>query len=203
MLYQNTGVESFLQEVFKPVQTIDEFILQLHKATSCVQEDVPVARIEGVLNCVDVSLSERAKEATIVLFDEGRAAGAPEVYEYPNAGGSTTRICIYGEKGQGWTPEQKEILKLMSQVIYNILSRLTLQELIKHVKGTDLVVGLPNLTAFMDFARELIVKGRIDEYESLYLNIRNFKYVNRKLSYRSGNEIMKQYEANLKDQLDI
>ena len=81
MLYQNTGVESFLQEVFKPVQTIDEFILQLHKAISCVQEDVPVARIEGVLNCVDISLSERAKEATIVLFDEGRAAGAPEVYE--------------------------------------------------------------------------------------------------------------------------
>ena len=121
MLYQNTGVESFLQEVFKPVQIIDEFILQLHKAISCVQEDVPVARIEGVLNCVDVSLSERAKEATIVLFDEGRAAGAPEVYEYPNTGGSTTRICIYGEKGQGGTPEQKEILKLMSQVIYNIL----------------------------------------------------------------------------------
>ena len=50
MLYQNTGVESFLQEVFKPVQTIDEFVLQLHKAISCVQEDVPVARIEGVLN---------------------------------------------------------------------------------------------------------------------------------------------------------
>lgn len=202
MLYQNTGVESFLQEVFKPVQTIDEFVLQLHKAISCVQEDVLVARIEGVLNCVDISLSERAKEATIVLFDEGRAAGAPEVYEYPNAGGSTTKICIYGEKGQGWTPEQKEILKLISQVIYNILSRLTLQELIKHVKGTDLMVGLPNLTAFMDFARELIVKGRIDEYESLYLNIRNFKYVNRKLSYRSGNEIMKQYAAHLKEHLD-
>ena len=72
MLYQNTGVESFLQEVFKPVQTIDEFVLQLHKAISCVQEDVPVARIEGVLNCVDISLSERAKEATIVLFDAGR-----------------------------------------------------------------------------------------------------------------------------------
>lgn len=34
MLYQNTGVESFLQEVFKPVQIIDEFILQLHKAIS-------------------------------------------------------------------------------------------------------------------------------------------------------------------------
>ena len=45
MLYQNTGVESFLQEVFKPVQTIDEFVLQLHKAISCVQEDVPVDRI--------------------------------------------------------------------------------------------------------------------------------------------------------------
>ena len=62
MLYQNTGVESFLQEVFKPVQIIDEFILQLHKAISCVQEDVPVARIEGVLNCVDVFRKGQKKQ---------------------------------------------------------------------------------------------------------------------------------------------
>ncbi len=202
MLFQNTGMENFLKEVFKPVQTIDEFVLQLHKAVSYVQEDVPVTRIEGVLNCVDISLSESAKEETIVLFDEGRPAGEPEVYEYLNADGSATRICIYGKKGQVWTPEQKEILNFMGEVIYNILSRLTLQGLLKHAKGTDLMVGLPNLTAFMDFARELIEKGRIDGYESLYLNIRNFKYVNRKLSYRSGNEIMKQYAAHLKEHLD-
>lgn len=202
MLFQNTGVENFLQEVFKPVQTIDEFVLQLHKAVSCVQEDVPVTRIEGVLNCVGISISESSKEETIVLFDEGRPEGTPEVYEYLNADCSTTRICIYGEKGQNRTLEQKEILNFMGQVIYNILSRLTLQGLLRHARGTDLVVGLPNLTVFMDFARELIEQDKIDGYESLYLNIRNFKYVNRKLSYRSGNEIMKQYAAHLKEHLD-
>ncbi len=202
MLFQNTGVENFLQEVFRPVQTIDEFVLQLHKAVSCVQEDVPVTRIEGVLNCVGISISESSKEETIVLFDEGRQEGTPEVYEYLNADCSTTRICIYGEKGQNRTLEQKEILNFMGQVIYNILSRLTLQGLLRHARGTDLVVGLPNLTVFMDFARELIEQDKIDGYESLYLNIRNFKYVNRKLSYRSGNEIMKQYAAHLKEHLD-
>ena len=112
MLYQNTGVESFLQEVFKPVQTIDEFVLQLHKAISCVQEDVPVARIEGVLNCVDISLSERTKEATIVLFDEGRAAGAPETYEYPNAGGSTTESASTEKKDKDGRRNRKKFLNL-------------------------------------------------------------------------------------------
>lgn len=202
MLFQNTGVELFLQEVFRPVQTIDDFVLQLHKAISYVEKDVPIARIEGIVNCTDVSLSEKEQQETIVLYESGKPVGSPEVYEYLNADGSSTRICLYGDKDRIWTPKQKEILDFIGQVVYNILSRLTLQGLLKHAKGTDLMVGLPNLTAFMEFARKLIEQGIIEQYESLYLNIRNFKYVNRKLSYGSGNEIMKQYASRLKEHLD-
>ncbi|MGN1204805.1 MAG: putative bifunctional diguanylate cyclase/phosphodiesterase [Lachnospiraceae bacterium] len=202
MLFQSTGIEKFLHEIFQPVQTIGDFEKQLKQAISYTEADVPIVKIVGILTCVDISLSEKDSEEKILLYNTRQQAGEAINYQYVNTDGSTTTICIYLREGHTPDAKEKEILDFMGQVLYNVTSRLVLQTLLMHAKGTDLTVGIPNLTAFMDFAKEMMNQGKIEEYSAIYLNIQNFKYVNRKVSYHSGNDVMRQYAIMLQEHLE-
>ena len=202
MLHNGSGMEKFLHEVFQPVQTIGDFEKQLDQAVAYVEGEVPIVKIMAIFTCVDILLSEEDSEEKIIIYNNRQQPGESVHYRYVNADGSTTRICFFLKEGFIPEDKEKEILDFLGRVIYNITSRLVFQNLLIHAKSTDLTVGIPNLTAFMNFARDILNQGKIQEYDAVYLNIQNFKYVNKKISYNSGNEVIRQYAMLLQEQLD-
>ena len=67
----------------------------------------------------------------------------------------------------------------------------------------DLTVGIPNLSGYLEYAAKLLMSGRIADYDAMYFNIHNFKFINNIFSYTEGNEVISQYAnrliAELKD----
>lgn len=67
----------------------------------------------------------------------------------------------------------------------------------------DLTVGIPNLSGYLEYAAKLMISGRIADYDAMYFNIHNFKFINNIFTYTEGDEVIFQYAnrliAELKD----
>lgn len=61
----------------------------------------------------------------------------------------------------------------------------------------DLTIGIPNLSGFMEYASKLIMSGDIYNYDAMYFNIHNFKFINNIFTYAEGNEVIFQYANRL------
>lgn len=57
----------------------------------------------------------------------------------------------------------------------------------------DIRTGIPNFNAYLNFTEKLLSGNRIQEYNFIYFNINNFKFVNQKYGFRRGDAVLKEY----------
>lgn len=66
----------------------------------------------------------------------------------------------------------------------------------------DLTIGIPNLSGYLEYAAKLMMSGRISDYDAMYFNIHNFKFINNIFTYTEGNEVIFQYANRLITELE-
>ncbi len=71
----------------------------------------------------------------------------------------------------------------------------------RRISGKDRLTGLPNYEEFVHMGRALEKKGRLSSYTAFHINIKGFKYINRKYGYETGNEVLVGVADFLKDRL--
>ena len=71
--------------------------------------------------------------------------------------------------------------------------RARLIDVMKKVVITDNATGIPNKQGFIDFARIINEKGLLEAYHAIQLNVKNFKYINRVISSRRSDDVLREY----------
>ena len=64
---------------------------------------------------------------------------------------------------------------------------------------TDMSTGVANQDYLMHFAGGLIASGQIANYNIIFFNVHNFKYVNKVFSYEQGDIILRNYAQHIKN----
>lgn len=64
---------------------------------------------------------------------------------------------------------------------------------------TDMSTGVANQDYLMHFAGGLIASGQIANYNIIFFNVHNFKYVNKVFSYEQGDIILRNYALHIKN----
>lgn len=70
-------------------------------------------------------------------------------------------------------------------------------DLFRNSMVTDMVTGMANSNGFMSYGRTLAAKRQLSQFACVFLNIRNFKYVNKKVGYENGNAILRLYAQKI------
>lgn len=90
------------------------------------------------------------------------------------------------------------------KLVFELLSYIPREHFVTSIKTdmmVDLTVGIPNLSGFMEYASKLIMSGDIHDYDAMYFNIHNFKFINNIFTYEEGNEVIFQYANRLISEL--
>ena len=141
---------------------------------------------------------------TIVFYNSGRAEESCQtVYcsnETPGVGAMAfTWICLPGES---WDERDENDLGFLSRLAFVVSERLRLNEIARDYYYHDTVTGLGNINSMAHFAASLTRKGVADRYIAAFINVSGFNYVNRKVGYQKGTQLLKQYGTRLSEQLD-
>lgn len=113
--------------------------------------------------------------------------------KYEAAGDNIRQTAVYPAE---MTDKHGNVHKLVFELI-SLIPRENFITSIKTDMMVDLTIGIPNLSGFMEYAAKLIMSGKIADYDAMYFNIHNFKFINNIFSYAEGNEVIFQYANRL------
>lgn len=157
-----------------------------------------VAKIEISLSAPRTVLSPDGLEDSKVLYkSEKEPAATPVVITKDTYEGGSCICKFYPYSGQEFDSFVKSRLEFLSTLIYSYGGRVRTRAMLKHAISSDMMTGLPNLKSFLAFLGMLMHKGIASQYNAYYINVRNFKYVNKLSDQQSGDASMIQYAQRL------
>lgn len=192
------NVRRFLELIQKPTQSNEELKANARVAIGYIADDLNIGKVELQLSVLQSEIKHRKEEKRVTLYQSGRETKSnPITYDLPAGADTTVMLYVYQETDRHWTEEESsDIGVLVNQIAY-VFSMEHIGGLLKNAMLTDLSTGIPNMSAFMEFAGKLFAQRRIRSYTGVYFNIHNFKYVNKVLPYLHADGVMKLYADKL------
>lgn len=202
-IYMNTEQKELLNVLAEEASTLEECIAIVKKALSCVSSMLRLGKVEFKLEMPESRLRPQGQCVKVILYennDDSYAEMTTFSYKFPNGGAVTIK-----DYPQGSTPYTKEELamhKVLFRKIFYKFSRTMMQSMLHEVMMTDLSTGVANQDALMHFVGGVIATGRIEDYNIIFFNVHNFKYVNKVFPYEQGDIILRNYAQHVKSMME-
>lgn len=190
-MYDHTNIGEIIKQLgsmFDLVKIVDPV-----NGTEVTVED---GEVKTVGSCFDAV----GKDAKCSSCPSAKTVGNGRHYEkYEAAGENIRQTAVYPAE---LTDRHGNIHKLALELI-SFIPREHFITSINTDMMVDLTIGIPNLSGYLEYAAKLMMSGRIADYDAMYFNIHNFKFINDIFTYTEGNEVIFQYAnrliAELKD----
>ncbi len=135
------------------------------------------------------SLSEK----TVIIYDSGRKPGYLYSKPFYLKGSEYCHVYIAFNEEIDEADVDKDLCDLMIEILYIYGSRINMQKVIEYAETTDPQTGIPNIICAVR-KYDIVTKTVPGEnYVVLYINIRNFKYLNEIASTKCGDEAITKY----------
>ena len=127
---------------------------------------------------------------------------SPEMFEQKTGEGGRGLLYAYPVPGHTFSPSELRNVKTVGRVIYMALGRSRMMNLLDNVPFTDGLTGIPNTAGFMRFGNILAAKNTLRNYVVVFVNIKNFKYINRTIGARGGDRLLIEFAQSCKATLN-
>lgn len=187
-----------MSEVFeRPLKSFDEYERLVSSASEEFFDLCRVAKVEYSLVLSSKMLFiENAPDNTVLYSSELQCTEEVVHFSYPIYGGEV-RFAVY--PCEIISDLGRENLELVIRQFLYVLEGLVLELSCQELIMSDYAVRIPNITAYMYFAENLVSRKEIGEYTAIYFNIHNFKSIYKELTYIEGNEALAEYCAIIKN----
>ena len=122
-----------------------------------------------------------------VLYEDPNGfESMPIIQTYRTGENGMATIEIRAKKSHKFTPPELQAAKLISDDIFIILGRSRLMSAIHYASQTDTMTGAPNTAQLVHHSIELKAKNKLQNFSGLFLNLKNYKYINQSKSPAIG-----------------
>lgn len=126
------------------------------------------------------------KERFPVIDNENAIA---EVYTSKEGGLCT--VTFNPIKGHEFTDEETQILKIIASEIFIMGGRARMMEFMNKATSTDAMTGAINQMTLMNKLGAITARGILGDFCGIFINLKNFKYVNKSMSSAVGDLTLK------------
>ncbi len=195
-LYGENAIE-FYKLMQKPVRSQEELTENVRMAVDVVAEGMHIAKVAVRISVAGSGALGQADDVRVLYQGTPEVQEKPLLMQFQTGDGGSICVELYACAGYTWNEEEETEVRIVGNQIYTLFSQCMMSGLLRRAMMTDPLVGIPNLSGFMDCVARKFAAGEIENYYGVYLNIHNFKYVNKVLSYIKADEVMKQYAKKL------
>lgn len=108
-------------------------------------------------------------------------------------------LYFYPQLGYEWNDEEKAAIETLAHVIYIVMRRVRLKALVDKAMMTDSMTHVSNTIGMKQYAKKLVEKNLLANYNCAFFNIKNFRYYNQKVGSAQGDELLKSYATKIND----
>lgn len=135
-----------------------------------------------------------------ILFDDN--INSNNVYEYSNKFSNYANVKILYYSKKQFNQEQINDLRKISDFFFKLFSNYVIDDVINYATLTDFMVDAPNLAGLYQYGGILKTKNELQNYTVIYLNLKDFKFINKLVGSESVNDVVKKYVDSVKNVLE-
>ena len=193
-LFCDDKVKSFFEIMQRSVCSQEELVECSKQALACIAGNLHIGKVTSRLSVPRTKLRAPIDNLISTLYQgNGASSEEPTVVEFRTGDGGTAAFQFFPLEGYAWDADELREIRIIGNQIFIAFSQSIMTGLLRHAMLMDLSVEIPNVSGFMEFAGRLFAQGRLQQYHGIYLNIHNFKYVNKVLPHVQADEVMKLY----------
>lgn len=181
-------------KALSPAQTLENLSAEILPLTKALG----IARIDVEKQSSNTPDEKKATGGSIRIFDKGTATDNPVVSAYGSNESGLTTISIYPAKGNEFSTDALKDIKFLSSIISALLEHSRLTDLIYQATITDAATGVHNPHYLVQMGNMLEGKGLLSKYTAFFINLKNFKYVNKSLGPEPSNRVLTIYAQSAK-----
>lgn len=181
-------------KALSPAQTLENLSAEILPLTKALG----IARIDVEKQSSKTPDEKKATGGSIRIFDKGTATDNPVVSAYGSNESGLTTISVYPAKGNEFSTEALKDIKFLSSIISALLEHSRLTDLIYQATITDAATGVHNPHYLVQMGNMLEGKGLLSKYTAFFINLKNFKYVNKSLGPEPSNRVLTIYAQSAK-----
>lgn len=193
---------ALITELDDPFKLADIFKENYHY----IADEIPIAKIllhvDAPKTILESDSSKNHDINIILCSDENEISNEYLEFNHHTGNNGLAKIAIYPYKNFKWNEKYSNNIDFLEQVLFTLFGRARLGSIMSKAMVSDFLTGAANIKGFNAFVRILTENGHISEYASIFLNIKNFNYINRTVGAKEGDNILKQYVAAITGILD-
>jgi len=202
MMLHDEKIISFFERIQCAADTQEQLGKVVESAVSDIAEEMHIGKVEVSFTAPYSRLRASIDNLCEVLYQcDGRVGTEVLAMQYTTGDGGKAVFSFYPLGGHVWTEAELREIRVVGNQIFMTFSQVSMSGLLSKTLFMDLKVEIPNITGFMKFVESVYEQGLLPEYDAFYINIHNFKYVNKVLPYGKADEVMKMYARKLADSI--
>lgn len=160
----------------------------------------PIAEVYGAA-AIMLEIPFRSNKQIFYLYgDNSVDIVGKQIFTYEGRRRAGVRTVItWISSGTIWDYEDLEDLDFISTTACTLSEKLRLDAMANSYYYIDTVTGVSNNNGLGRFVSKLIRRGIFHQYGCALLDIIGFSYVNKKVGFRTGTKVIKQYASKLKE----
>lgn len=198
------GFKKFFNAFKNNVFSAEEMINILRTEFPVLAEELSIGKLDLQLKAPQTVYEPDGKNDITELYCDSNGYNNTPFTETAETGEKGFAIGkAYPKVGYTWNDDEISSIKIVIQLIFMATGRSRLMGLMQKAIFTDNnVTGAPNHLGFLRFTGKIHSQGNLKNYDVLFLNLKNFKYINKVVGNRCGDEILKRYFLNVNKIID-
>lgn len=123
-----------------------------------------------------------------IYEDSNGYESMPLIQTYRTGENGIVTIEIKAKKSHKFTPPELQAVKLICDDMFIILGRSRLMSAVHYASQTDTMTGAPNTAKLIHHSIELKAKNKLQNFSGLFVNLKNYKYINQSKSPAVGDK---------------
>lgn len=166
----------------------------IERAIALLEKELPIGRLDVKIYASSTRIQPEGERIRATLYQKGKKERRASLhFAFKSEVGGRTAFDIYAPFEYVYSEEEKQNLEFVAKQLFVFIGRARVVSLFERTLVEDGLTGIPNLTTFYAHGSRLIAKGKLSKYDALHFNVKNFKYINKRVNYQGGDHIMVQY----------
>ncbi len=173
--------------------SLSDLFQHINRTIAPVANDLSIARLDLSFQAPKTFYDKEGKNIHETVYESGPYENAPFSAEYITGDNGQVCITAYPMKGITWSISEEEDINFFLKNLYYITGRTRVMELMAYTAIADQMTRLPNAGGLERYCNKLISLGMFANYTGLFINLKNFKYINQRLGGQVGNMVLCEY----------
>ncbi|MBQ8903558.1 MAG: GGDEF domain-containing protein [Oscillospiraceae bacterium] len=188
---------NFFSSIDKIGLSIEELAELIRENIPIIADDLELGRLSIVFFSPPSPLEENGNSAEITVFEKPSNDSQVLTDKFLTTGGGNVTFNASPAEGIVWDETGQEEISFLFKNLFAMCGRARLSGIVKKALSSDIATGLANANGLVTTGNIYASQGILKDYTAMYLNLRNFKYINGQIGNKYGDAVIKAYATAL------